>query len=128
MLWSLGVAFLLLPASPAIAEVAAIAMASNNTIAADHAFDQPAPPPRFMAGKLTAADDIRILVMEQGLGGNGPFYYDQALENLGLARTLVHFWEEFETLLTTEGPWDLVIANSYGNNNTSECDRPCWPT
>jgi hypothetical protein len=118
LLRSLGVTLLLLPASPAPAGIAAGAVAEANAITSGHEAGLPAPAPRFIAGKRAEADDVRILVLEEGSSPSELRYYDQALENLGLPRTLVHSWNNFETLLTTEGPWDLVIANSYGNNNS----------
>ena len=53
-----------------------------------------------------------ILVMEETPGSN---YYDIALGNLGLSRTLVTSWNALETELNNGTHWDMVIVNSYGN-------------
>jgi hypothetical protein len=58
-----------------------------------------------------------ILVMERG---PGLYYYDIALDSLGLPRTLVTSWDELHTELISGTPWELVIVNSYGNSPSEE--------
>ena len=58
-------------------------------------------------------DNSNILVLEEIFGGG--YYYDDALENLGLSRTLVTDFSQFYTDLTNGTAWDLIIVNSYGN-------------
>jgi hypothetical protein len=58
-----------------------------------------------------------ILVMERGPGS---YYYDIALGNLGLPRTLVTSWDEFYAELTSGTQWELIIVNSYGNIPSDE--------
>ncbi len=41
--------------------------------------------------------------------------YGLALQHLGLGYTMVTDWWELEDALSTDGPWDLVIVNSYSN-------------
>ena len=56
-----------------------------------------------------------ILIMEDACGSGFNFHYDDALNNLGLARTLVTTWSALETELTGGTEWGLVIANSYSS-------------
>ncbi len=58
-----------------------------------------------------------ILVMERG---PGLYYYDTALDNLGLSRTLVTSWDELHMELINGTPWELVIVNSYGTIPSNE--------
>jgi len=58
-----------------------------------------------------------ILVMERG---PGLYYYDTALDNLGLPRTLVTSWDELHMELISGTQWELVIVNSYGNIPSNE--------
>jgi hypothetical protein len=58
-----------------------------------------------------------ILVMERGPGS---YYYNLALENLGLPRTLVTSWDELHTELISGTQWELIIVNSYGNRPSEE--------
>ncbi|MEJ2567655.1 MAG: choice-of-anchor D domain-containing protein, partial [candidate division WOR-3 bacterium] len=67
---------------------------------------------------ITPTSELQnILVMERGPGS---FYYNMALENLGLPRTLVTSWDELHTELISGTQWELVIVNSYGNVPSEE--------
>ncbi len=56
--------------------------------------------------------ELNTLLLEEH---NGIYHYDNALNALGMGRTLVTTWDHFYTELTNGTPWDLVIVNSYSN-------------
>jgi len=58
-----------------------------------------------------------ILVMENGPGS---YHYNTALDNLGLSRTLVTYWDELHMELNSGTQWELVIVNSYSNIPSNE--------
>ncbi len=66
-------------------------------------------------------DFENILVMEESAGN---MHYDNALNNLGLSRTLVTNWGALESELTNGTEWDIVIINSYSHfSTTSQLDN-----
>ncbi len=65
---------------------------------------------RVYTGGINASSLLNILVYEDG---PGEMYYDQALGNLGLSRTLVTSMVDFSMELNSGTNWDLVIVNSY---------------
>jgi hypothetical protein len=67
---------------------------------------------RIYENSIPASALRHILVMERG---PGLYYYDTALDNLGLPRTLVTSWDELHMELISGTQWELVIVNSYGN-------------
>jgi hypothetical protein len=68
--------------------------------------------PEFSKRKSVGVlNDLNILVMEENVAGI--YYFDEALENLGLSRTLVTSFSQFYSELTNGTPWDLIIVNSY---------------
>jgi len=73
-------------------------------------------PPGFSKKVYTLKNSTRdyqnILVLEEGLDGSMIYHYDNAIGQLGLPRTLVTTWSEFNTAFFGNS-WDLVIINSY---------------
>jgi len=72
---------------------------------------------RIYESDTPTLDLEHILVMERG---PGLYYYDTALDNLGLSRTLVTSWDELHLELNSGTQWELVIINSYGNSPSNE--------
>lgn len=68
--------------------------------------------PDFTKKVYIGKSDDNILVMEATSGAN---HYDDALNNLGLSRTLVTNWDALEAELVNGTDWELVIINSYSN-------------
>ncbi len=65
---------------------------------------------RVYTGGINASSLQNILVYEEG---PGTMYYDMALGNMGLSRTLVTTMADFSAELNSGTAWDLVIVNSY---------------
>ncbi|MDZ7821943.1 MAG: hypothetical protein U5N26_09085 [Candidatus Marinimicrobia bacterium] len=66
----------------------------------------------FMSTRDASLSGLNTLLREEH---SSIFHYDNALNALGMGRTLVTTWDHFHTELTNGTPWDLVIVNSYSN-------------